>query len=336
MSRLVYHIFIHDAQTAATLNVNPLISYADLELPLPAPRELWEAQTACEWKKLYLELTPSRTPSLADALRDMSTLSLSQTQIDSQFAAIVLLHGLSALINEYHRLKFISSANSKHWHALVINSRQQELDKALQHFRMVISEVNSASQPEIKLTYEVVSMLLYMSPEELQLFAGKEDKHEARRVYHSALEWIGSSDSRMSIWHAGQVIRAAREMPLASLTGFVAIGIYYASLAFWSYGVVSKAQSSNLGMDHISCVPSEGPAVFLDGEDESNISKFVTLGCGFPAIQGPDGPVLLADTGPTMQAIRQMLRPEMSESTPQLVQSLAQLMGDLGNCVHGT
>ncbi|KAJ5169250.1 uncharacterized protein N7482_004844 [Penicillium canariense] len=331
--RLVYHIFLHDSQSSVTLNVNPLISYADLELPLPAARQLWEAKTATEWKELFCVITPARMPSLADLLRDMSQLSIFQDRIDTQLAAFVLLHGLSALINEYHRLKFISTSKSKHWHALVTNSRQQELDQALQHFRMVCSELRVPCRPEIVLVCEVVSMLLHMSLEELQLFAGKEDKQEARRVYHSALEWITSPDSRRAVWHAGQTIRAARQMAPGSMTGFLAIGVYYAGLAFWSYAVVSKAEKTRMNGSPASAIASQGPTVFLDAEEVSDVSKFVTLSCGIPALHGPGGPIALADTGAMMQAVQRVLRPDPSERTLPLVQSLAQLMGDLGHCV---
>ena len=264
----------------------------------------------------------------------MSQLSTFQDRIDTQLASMALLHGLTALINEYHRLKFISTSNSKHWHALVTSSRQQELDQALQHFRMVCSELHAPPRPEIILVCEVASMLLHMSLEELQLFAGKEDKQEARRVYHSALEWITSPDSRRAIWHAGQTIRAARQMPPGSLTGFLAIGVYYASLAFWSYGVVSRAKNTRLTGSPASQVTLQGPVVFLDAEEVADVSKFVTLGCGRPALEGPNGPVFLSDTGLTMQVGQRALRADNSESTPPLVQSLAQLMGDLGHCVH--
>lgn len=304
-----------------------------MELPLPAARPLWEAKTAAEWKELFRVITPERVPSLADLLRDMSQLSHFQDRIDTQLSALVLLHGLSALINEYHRLKFISTSHSKHWHALVTNSRQQELDQALQHFRMVCSELRVQCRPEIVLVCEVMSMLLHMSLEELQLFAGKEDKQEARRVYHSALEWITSPDSRRAVWHAGQTLRAARKMAPGSLTGFLAIGVYYAGLALWSYAVVSKANDTRLTRSPASSTASQGPTVFLDAEEMPDVTKFVTLSCGVPAIQGPGGPIALADTSTTMQMVQRVLQPDQSERTPPLVQSLAQLIGDLGHCV---
>lgn len=174
-------------------------------------------------------------------------------------------------------------------------------------------------------------MLLHMSLEELQLFAGKEDKQEARRVYQSALEWITSPDSRRAIWHAGQTLRAARQMAPGSITGFLAIGVYYASLAFWSYGVVSKARDSR----SIESPPlSQGPTVFLDADEVPDVSKFVTLGCGFPALQSASGPLYLVDPGTTMQLVQSVLRPGMPERAPPLVQSLAQLIGDLGAALY--
>ncbi|KAI9930238.1 hypothetical protein MW887_012050 [Aspergillus wentii] len=337
--RLAYHLFLHDAQSAVMLNINPLISYAELELPFPAIRQLWEAKTAYEWKEVYLTvggLGSGRLPSLADSLHDMSQLTAFRNRIDLQLATFVVLHGLSALINEYHRLKFISRGTSKHWHALVINSRQQELSEALQHFRMVYQQWPEPLGPGILLVCEVISMFLYMSLEELQLFAGKEDKQEARRVYHRAIEWINSVDSRRAIWHAGQVIRAARSMPQGSLTGFFAIGVYYAGLALWSYSVVSKANDAKIAADS-SHSPSDlaWPTVSLDAEDMTDALKFISLGCGCPALQGPRGPAMVSDASLTMHVIQGVLRTDAPhENLAPLVLSLSCLISDLGNAVR--
>jgi hypothetical protein len=337
-TRLVYRLFLHDAQVAISLNINPLISYAELELPLPIVRQLWEAKTAIEWKEAHLGLglmSLGRLPSLADALHDMSQLTSFQWQIDVQFAAFVVLHGIMALINEHHRLKFISKGHSKHWHALVTNSRHQEVYQALQYFRLICYEWHIPPEPQILLVCEVASMFLHMSLEELQLFAGKEDKKEARRVYHSALEWINSADSRRAVWHAGQVIRAAKAMSPISLTRFFAISVYYASLAFWSYSVVSKAKHSKAAI----CSPSSGvqlqdshPTIFLDSEETKNVPKFICLGRGYPALQGADGPAFLTEPGLAMQVAQGVLHADIPyDALSPLVQSLCQLMHDLGS-----
>ncbi|PYH96515.1 hypothetical protein BO71DRAFT_471399 [Aspergillus ellipticus CBS 707.79] len=338
--RLVHHLFLHDAQSAVMLNVNPIISYAELELPLPSIRALWDAKSASAWRDIYLTLGlrgTERQPSLVDAMRDMSRL---QRGVDMQMAGFVLLHGFSAMVNEYHRFNFISRGSPKHWNALVTNSRHQELSQALQHFRIVCYEWSDIPRSEVFLVYEMISMFLYMSLEDLQLFAGKEDKREARRVYHSALEWINSIDSRRAVWHAGQVIRAAKATPAGSLTGFLAVGVYYASLAFWSYSVVLKAKNAKAsGETHTPGrgLQNRGPTVFLDGEETTDVQKFISLGCGCPALQGHQGPAFLSDPGQTMDLARGLLRADASPDVlPPLVQGLCQLMGDLGNAVRSS
>ncbi|KAL4892419.1 hypothetical protein BDV59DRAFT_202561 [Aspergillus ambiguus] len=338
--RLVHHLYLHDSQSAMMLNVNPLFSYAEMELPFPSLRSLWEAKSATEWRDTYLAsgLATERLPSLVDALHDMSQLATFQACIDLQLSAFALLHGLSALINEYHRLKFISKGNSKHWNALVINSRHQELTQTLQHFRMVYHEFASVPGPEVLLVHEMISMFLHMSLEELQLFAGKEDKREARRVYHSALDWINSTDSRRAIWHAGQVIRAAKAVSLGCLTGSLAVGVYYASLAFWSYSMVFKAKDSKMPVGSPpSGAPFTGrwPRVFLDGEETTDVQKFISLGCGCPVLNGPQGPATLDNPGQIMDVLQNVLRGESShEALPPLVQTLCNLMGGLGNAAR--
>lgn len=324
------------------LNSNQLVSYAELELPMPVNRRLWEAKTASEWKQAYLALGPlnaERLPSLADALQDISQLSPVQKHIDSDLSALILLHGISSLIGEYHRLRFTSKGNSKHWHALVINSRHQELYQALQQFLMISREWHNPPRPEIFLFHEVACMFLHLSLEELQLFAGKEDKQEARRVYQRALEWINGPDSRRAVWHAGQAIRAAKAMPPGSLTGFFAVAVYHASLAFWSYGVVSKAKDSTTS----SKVPVVGSSyhgtrlqpVFLDEQETAEVQKFISLGCGDPVLRGFQGePVFVSDPNSTMQVPYAVLCADNNtplDALPSLVQSLCQLMRDLGS-----
>ncbi|PWY96203.1 C2H2 type zinc finger domain protein [Aspergillus sclerotioniger CBS 115572] len=337
--RLVHHLFLHDAQCAMMLNVNPLISYAELELPLPFDRPLWDAKSATLWRDTYLALGlrgTERHTSLVDAMRDMSRL---QGAMDIQLAGFILLHGFSSMINEYHRFNFISKSSSKHWNALVTSSRHQELSQALQHFRMICYEWPDLPRPEVFLIYEMISMFLYMSLEDLQLFAGKEDKREARRVYHSALEWINSIDSRRAVWHAGQVIRAAKAMPAGSLTGFLVVGVYYASLAFWSYSVVFKAKNTKLTAESRALGPPQvrGPTVYLDGDETTDVQKFISLGCGSPALLGRQGPAFISNPGQTMDLAQELLRADASQDAlPPLVQGLRQLMGGLGNAARSS
>jgi hypothetical protein len=347
ITRLVYQVFLHDSQAAITLHINPLISYADLELPLPGPRRLWEAKSATEWKDIYLSMgvaSRERIPSLADLLHDMSQLKAFEDCVDDHLAAFVLIHGITALIIEYHRLKFISRGQSKHWQALIINSRHQELGAALQHFRTICSALNEPIRPEIDLLYEVASIFLYTSLEDLQLFAGKENKNEARRVYHSALEWINSVDSRRAILHAGQAIRAAKSIPAPRLRCFLAFTVYHAGLAFWAYSVASRSRNRStrsLGIRDVTSLHTvqlpQRTAVFMDMEDIAEVQKFISLTSGDPALHGPHGAaVFVADVSRIMHVIQGVLRKDApNEALQPLVLNLCQLMKDLGNVAGG-
>jgi hypothetical protein len=96
--RLAFHSFIRDAQTSRTTMVNPVISYAELTLSLPCPKQVWMAKTAKEWKAAYLNginkaQSSENALSFQDVLRDLSCLTANQNRVDLQFSALIYLHG---------------------------------------------------------------------------------------------------------------------------------------------------------------------------------------------------------------------------------------------------
>ena len=179
--------------------------------------------------------------------------------------------------------------------------------------------------------------------EDLQLFAGKEDKSEARRAYDSAIECINSIDSRRAILHAGQAVRAAKAIPGTLLRGFLAFAVYHAGLAFWSYSVVSnaKTKSAKAPLTSLSSAQVIGspprPAVFLDSKEMLEAEKFIPLAYGSPALHGPEGTtILVEDACQTMRVIQDVLRKDATnEALHPLILSLCQLMNGLGNAADG-
>ncbi|KAL1850547.1 hypothetical protein Plec18170_006832 [Paecilomyces lecythidis] len=352
--RLVYHLFLHDAQASLALNINPVISYSELELPFPAIRQLWEARTATEWRDIYISQAASSTrlPSLSDALQDMSQLTTFQHHIDLQLSSLIVSYGLSALISEYHRMRSISGgSNSRHWQALIIHSRHQELYEALQHLAVLSREWHTPPAPLVVLVQEVTAMFLHMSLEDLQIFAGKEDKKAARRVYHNALEWIKSPDSRRAVYHAGQALQASTKLPASAFGGFPAIAVYYASLTLWSYGVISRAKDtdrtnpSNQTYHYSNNNPilsSTAPIVYLNEPKTIDVESFIAFGRGIPALksggnlhQDTNTPVFLDDPSTIMHIGHELLRANrQDDETLPLVQSLCQLMHELGKAAQ--
>lgn len=182
----MYHAFIRDAQTSVSLHVNPVVSYAEVNLPLPASRDLWEAETATQWRDRYLSKGfTNRLPSLVETIQDISQLTDHQNGIDIQFSGLIVLYGIWALVWEYHQCESISKG-SEYFDPLLLNSRYKELSQLLQHFRLHSSEWHEPLQSQVILLLELVSMHLHMPLEELQLYAGKEDREAARKANDSA------------------------------------------------------------------------------------------------------------------------------------------------------
>lgn len=313
-------------------STTPLISYAEFSAPLPMCRDLWLAKTARRWKDIHLSKTQKpheRIPSLADLLQDTSQLVSYGNKVDVQLAGLVILHAIYALIWEHSQLNRISRNREGYWSGVILDSRQQEINHALQQFRTQFSDYRTT--PEVKLCLEVVSMHLYMCLEELQLYAGKEDKEEARRAYFSLRQWANSPASRRAVFHAGQVIRAAREFEPDTLRDFNAIAVYHASLAFWCYGVVLQAQGAETSQkQHFSSFESQTP-VFVDDDETPEQHTYISFGCGHPGIRGIDGPVQLEDTPKIMETVRNILLSNYRKVAPApLAMNLMQLMDDLG------
>lgn len=313
-------------------STTPLISYAEFSAPLPMSRDLWLADTAYRWKDIYLSQTRNpqeRIPSLTDILQDTSQLFCYENKVDMQLAGLVIMHALYALIWEHSQLNRIARNHEGYWSGVVLDSRQQEIFNALQQFRVQCGSCQKT--PEVMLSLEVVSMHLYMSLEELQLYAGKEDKEEARRVYYSLRQWANSSASRRAVSHAGQVIRAARDFEPDTLRDFNAIAVYHASLAFWCYGVVLQAQRVETEQNPRCPLSECQTQVFLDDNETLEQHTYISFGNGRPGIRGSNGPVFLEDTPGIMEAVRDILLSNYRKTPPApLSMNLMQLMDDLG------
>lgn len=79
-------------------------SSSELSLPLPESRELWIAQSAAQWKEIYLRLKPSqlnRAPSALDCVADHIKTSLLPEIYDREFAQLAQVCSISSLVHEF-------------------------------------------------------------------------------------------------------------------------------------------------------------------------------------------------------------------------------------------
>lgn len=320
-----------------SLLVNPLISYAEMLLPLPESRDLWMAEDAEQWKSIYLQQPdrPDVAPSLVNLLQHPLELSNLPQCFDLHFAALIVLHGLWGIIWEYTQLTSALVNRAGQGNAAMV-LHHQDICQILANLRMAIFEVEELQSPEVCLMLELLTMYLHVSLERIQLFAGKEDMEEARRVLPSLQEWATLPSARQAICNAGQVLHAAKAFPPKQLGNFYAVAVYHASLTCWAYGLLSQKKLSR--ESESAATPTPPRAVWLDGPDITDFGRFIAMGRGTPSI-GPmpnaessaSGLVPLSDPVSVMGVVLGILRNNTPspKSTP-LVENLVQLMLDLG------
>jgi hypothetical protein len=347
--RLVFHAYLRDAQVSMTQFGNMSMSYADLTLPLPASRDLWESRTAEEFKDVYLERGAGEgkpAPCLGDLLRDINLLAANRRRLDMRLATSIYLHGFWALIWEYRQKNAVFRAKSENPTALnninlLLSSQHHELCQMLQTFQMAVTASQEAIAPQEFVVLHLLQLNLHVSLDDLQLFAGKDGDDEARRIYPTLQRWSESQHARQALWHAGQILRQAKLFPTGHLKDFYAIAVHHAALCIWAYGVVIKAmrrRNSQLALQYTGPLDS----IYLDDEDSALVQRYIAVGHGRPAIRGPrsrdssphvpEG--LVEDPKSCMEVTQDILRVNFvdgPEGLPPISENIVHLLKQLGN-----
>ncbi len=240
---------------------NPSMSYAELTLPLPYPKELWFARTAEEFKIRYLQsgvADGNRLPCLGDLFRDINILAANHHRLDTQLAISIYLHGFWSLVWEYRQLASIhapspTSPNHASNMAMLLTTRHADLVAQLKTFRLLTHDQHHPHQQpkppttplalstQESLLLHLLFLNLHAALPDLQLFSGKEGEDRARRAYPALQRWAASAESRVALWHAAQVFRIGRLFPRGHLKDFWSVAVCHAGLCIWAWGVVSAA-----------------------------------------------------------------------------------------------
>lgn len=304
-SRLVYHMFIHDVQASVLLSINPLISYVELDLPLPSCRKLWDAKSATDWKMFYLEKitnAPEPLPSLAQSIQNISILNQFREQIDFTLAEYISVHSMFTIVMDCNRARHDPSSQLR---ALVFQSWQNELQHILEQFEVAIVEPLHASVPDIYLIYQTVLLSLRVPLGELEVFAGRDGLKRSSDVYNNVIKHLSPTNLRQAIWHAGQVYRIVKSMPRGSLVGFCATCLYFAALTLWMYSNVCSAISLCLDTQQRN---KEEDLFVLDRQiDSLALRRFILSGLGSPALSSKDEPAYLNNSAAVMRLFQEVL-----------------------------
>ncbi|KAF2648384.1 hypothetical protein K491DRAFT_772062 [Lophiostoma macrostomum CBS 122681] len=335
--RIVYHILGHNAEASISLRTNPGISYSELDLPLPVPYEVWSAASAADWKVKYqtmLGSCASRIPSLTECVASPDLLRAFSTAVDLKFSCSSFLYAIWGMVWEYRKLARLLKARptttkDNPWdNSLALMTRYQELLKVLDYYRLTYAN-------ESTLLLELILLHLHMSLEEIQLFCGLDEVEDDCRAQDSIGEWVDGKMSRLAVWHAGQVVRAARQLPALHLRDFYAITIFHASLTFWAYGfaVRSHPQGGKApAVDSTHLLASQQQTICVDGEETALTYRYISLNVGTPALRSESAPTPLSNAEAVMGIMIEVMKRgdgDAASSSSPLVENLLNIMGQL-------
>ncbi|KAF7952280.1 uncharacterized protein EAE97_001777 [Botrytis byssoidea] len=189
---------------------------------------------------------------------------------------------------------------------------------------------------------ELTGMHLYISFNQLELFAGQEGPEEALAVYPTLHTWFQSESSRHAVWNAGQVLRCMRAIPVGALHIFHAIACYHASLCLCIYGIISKRSTSQATSPEPTS--PETSVLLVDGEETLSTRRWIQLGFGTPVISmsptssdmsaQPEETTALSSANITMNVAIEIIRKkfrELLDIEPRLVGNICRLMQTIGN-----
>ncbi|KAL4889912.1 hypothetical protein BDV59DRAFT_195406 [Aspergillus ambiguus] len=306
--RLVYNLLQHDAQVSMVLFTNPLLSYAEMSLPIPCLWDLWAAGTAENWKALYcgnFAAGSAQTPTLLECIANLDMLESTKKMVDTSLSCASILYGIILLASQ-----------SRYWdNGILITSRYQELIKML------------------NLLFNFMLMHMHMSLEEVQILATMEDPKTCE-IPPSIHSWSRSKECREALWYAGQVIRELKLLAPHRLRDFMAVTLYHASLALWAYGLVKSVATETQKLTHlVSTDMNLENVIWLDGDDTDDVHRYIALERGNPALLGvqPGDPsISLADPSAILDmVIRLMHQNHSNESGTPLVDNLVHLIEKL-------
>ncbi|KAK4505149.1 hypothetical protein PRZ48_003112 [Zasmidium cellare] len=191
---------------------------------------------------------------------------------------------------------------------------------------------------------ELLMMSLHVSLDEITRFAGKCGEAEAHRAYQTLRPWSQTKQARTAVWHAGQVVRLAREVLPYQLRGADSLMVYHAMMVLWAYGMMLRDAARRMSSDRQqqeSTMDNELP-IFLDETSNDRANAFLLMNSGRPCLRLYD-----ADPKSTSQAcdvrnaqavmavgisvLEGNLPNEIHENLPQLIRSLCELMKALGS-----
>ena len=334
------------------------MSTTETNFPLPSARYLWEANEEKEWRRRSLAVlhpTAKAAPTLSDAMKDLLLMGSHGPIIDVDLAGHAVLYGLWIRIWPYLDSQSFYGPNRysmSYESTACLEMRHHELCGLVKTIRETLLRFRVLS-PEARMISDFFLMSLHLSYEDVQKLAGRFGDEEAKASSIAFKHWVNSKDRYYTTWYAGQVLRAASEMPLMHLDGFHAILMFQASLTLWvsatlvaryptwprdSHNIFETEQESDVfGMN--SSTTNCWPTVILNGKENIDTEAYLMTGSGILAVELSGRVGLLSDHSVLpllMSTLFAKHYPVSFGKPPLIVESLINLIADLTQVVNPT
>lgn len=138
--------------------------------------------------------------------------------------------------------------------------------------------------------HQFIQMYLHVDLDLISRFAGMSGESAANSAYSHLSPWSQTKEARIAICHAGQVVRAARQMPPYQIRGAESFMLYHAIMVLWTYSMMVRDRAKKTGTTTPSRTqPSSPPgrSVYLDGDSSNNqvdIHSFIQMNNGSPCL----------------------------------------------------
>jgi hypothetical protein len=342
--RLAFHAFLEDTCTSLCLLNPPLVMFTEINLELPCSSDLWQAESAEEWQRVYQAQSGARhpgNPTLRACLADMGVLSRHQASVDVQMSFALIVSTVWSRVWQWRQMRATALLLAGDSNTLTLNAYRQEIVLLCKQLALRSLDFDGGIGCHAQLMLELCQMHLHVSLEDIQLFAGKEGPEEARKTLTLLRSSSGSPELRQAVYHAGQVIKAAFQHPYGSLKEVSSVGVYHASLVMWAYAVLTEPQSILLADTTGTLQTSSSNVVVrIDMEEtQDTLQRFLMLGKGKPGIGNytahdgeADSVIPLTDPMGTMNSIIGLLASKNGDDCSSLpfVNNISKMIRSLG------
>ncbi|KAJ9151289.1 C2H2 type zinc finger domain protein [Pleurostoma richardsiae] len=174
--RLVIRGLVTDIHSSIAFVRSPSFSFTEISIPLPASRNLWNAQNAVEWKSLSPERSDMTTLTFQDVIGDFGVLEPWTDIYDVELCAQAVLYAQWIRIWSFMDFKtFFSGKKSsleRIHSSLLLDAQQKDIYESLKDIREKLLHLGAFS-PDAHLITEFLMMSVHVSLQDIQRLAGR-------------------------------------------------------------------------------------------------------------------------------------------------------------------